>query len=46
MIRKVGDKYIVVSEEGKPLSKPLPTREAAEKRLRQIEYFKYKGKKK
>lgn len=46
MIKKVGDKYIVMSEEGKPLSKPLPTREAAEKRLAQIEFYKHKGKKK
>lgn len=44
MIRKVKGGYKVFSEAGKPLSKVLPTRQAAEKRLRQVEYFKHKGK--
>lgn len=43
MIRKVKGGYKVVSEDGKPLSKPYPTKAEAEKRLRQIEYFKHKG---
>lgn len=41
MIRSVGKgKYVVVSHEGKRLSKPQSF-EAARKRLRQIEYFKH-----
>lgn len=35
-------KYIVVSEKGKRLSRPYGTREEADKRLRQIEYFKHR----
>lgn len=35
-------KYIVVSEKGKKLSKPLDSKEAAKKRLKQVEYFKHK----
>lgn len=43
MIKKVGSKYEVVSEKsGKRLSKPA-SKEAATKRLGQIEYFKHKG---
>jgi hypothetical protein len=42
MIRKVGDKYVVFSEKGKPLSKPM-SKEKAKKRLRQIEFFKHRG---
>jgi hypothetical protein len=38
-------KYYVFSEKGKRLSKAYDTREEAEKRLRQIEYFKHKNKK-
>lgn len=34
--------YVVKSEKGKNLSKPLPTKKAAEKRLKQVEYFKNK----
>jgi len=44
MIVKVGDKYQVRSEGGKPLG-TYKTRAEAEKRLRQVEYFKKKGKK-
>lgn len=40
MIVKHGNRYIVRSESGKNLSKPL-SKEEAEKRLRQIEYFKH-----
>lgn len=42
MIRKVKGGYKVFSESGKPLSKVLPTRAAAKKRLKQVEYFKHK----
>jgi hypothetical protein len=44
MIRKVEGGYIVTSEKGKHLSRVLKSREAAERRLRQVEYFKHKGK--
>lgn len=44
MIRKSGSGYKVVSHNGKALSKTLPTMALAKKRLRQIEYFKHKGK--
>jgi hypothetical protein len=40
MIRKVGDGYKVLSSKGKNLGGPYKTRSAAEKRLRQVEYFK------
>lgn len=42
-IRKVNNKYVVYSKEGKRLSKPL-SKEKAKERLRQIEYFKHKKK--
>ena len=42
MIRKTSKGYVVKSEKGKNLSKPYKTKAAAEKRLRQIEYFKHK----
>jgi hypothetical protein len=48
MIRKTGKGFEVTSESGKRLSRPNLTRDEAEKRLRQIEYFKHrkgKGKK-
>lgn len=42
MIRKTkSGKYIVKSEKGKRLSKPM-SKKAAKKRLQQIEYFKHK----
>lgn len=46
MIVKQGNKYIIKSEKGKTLGE-FATREEAEKRLKQIEYFKHvkKGKK-
>jgi hypothetical protein len=37
--------YIVKSESGKILGGPYKTKEEALKRLRQVEYFKHKGKK-
>lgn len=40
--RKAG--YHVVSEKGKNLGGPYKTKEEAEKRLEQVEYFKHKGK--
>ena len=42
MIRKTGKGFKVVSEKGKNLSKPNLTKKQAEKRLRQVEYFKHK----
>ena len=42
MIEKTKSGYQVKSEKGKPMSKPNLTKEQANKRLRQIEYFKKK----
>ncbi len=42
MIKKTSSGYKVYSESGKPLSKAYPTRQQAQKRLNQIEYFKNK----
>jgi len=39
-IRQEGSQYYVYSERGKKMGGPYDSREAAEKRLRQIEYFK------
>ena len=44
MISKTIKGYVVKSESGKALSKPYPTRQQAQKRLQQIEYFKAKKK--
>lgn len=44
-IRKVKDKYIIYSKDGKRLGKE-DTRKEAEDRLREIEYFKHKKAKK
>jgi hypothetical protein len=42
MIKKLRDGYKVVSEKkGKNLGGPYKTREEAEKRLRQVEFFKH-----
>lgn len=42
MIKKVKDGYKVLSEKtGKNLGGPYKTREQAEKRLRQVEFFKH-----
>ncbi len=40
MIRKVEGGFKVLSEDGKTLGGPYPTRAAAEKRLRQVEWYK------
>ena len=45
MIVKTNKGYIVKSEKGRTLSKPYPTRQQAQTRLNQIEYFKHKGNK-
>jgi hypothetical protein len=42
MIRKTSGGYKVLSEKGKNLSGPYKTRAAAEKRLRQVEFFKHR----
>lgn len=42
-IAKEGNKFVVRSKDGKKLGES-DTREGAEKRLRQVEYFKHKGK--
>jgi len=42
MVRKVSGGWKVYSESGKPLSKTYTTKQGAQKRLNQIEYFKYK----
>lgn len=42
MIVKTSKGYVVKSESGKNLSKPYASRKEAEKRLRQVEYFKNK----
>jgi hypothetical protein len=43
MIQKSDSGYVVKSESGKNLSKPL-SKAMAQKRLRQVEYFKNRGK--
>lgn len=42
MIRKTSKGYVIYSEKGKRLTKPYRTKEEANKRLKQIEYFKHK----
>ena len=42
MISKTSKGYVVKSEQGKTISKPYPTKQQAQKRLNQIEYFKNK----
>lgn len=42
MIVKTTKGYVVKSESGKTLSKPYPTRQQAQTRLKKIEYFKSK----
>ena len=44
MIKKVRGGYKVVSKSGKNLGGPYKTKSAAEKRLKQVEYFKDKKK--
>lgn len=43
-IRKQGDKYVIYSKSGDKKLGTYTSRKAAEKRLRQIEYFKHAGK--
>jgi hypothetical protein len=43
MIKKVAGGYKVLSEKGKSLGGPYKSKAAAEKRLKQVEYFKHKG---
>lgn len=43
MIVKTNKGYVVASESGRKLSRAYATKEQAEKRLREIEYFKKKG---
>ncbi len=45
MILKEGDKYVIKSEDGSKTLGTYATREEAEKRLREIDYFKNRGKK-
>jgi hypothetical protein len=42
MIKKTKDGYKVLSEAGKNLGGPYKTKKAAEKRLRQVEFFKHR----
>jgi hypothetical protein len=42
MIRKTPKGYKVLSEKGKNLGGPYKTKAEAEKRLKQVEYFKHK----
>lgn len=42
MIRRTREGHQVVSEKGKPLSKPDLSEAAAKQRLAQVEYFKHK----
>jgi len=41
VIRKSGDGFKVFSEKGKALSRVLPTKAQAMKRLKQVEFFKH-----
>lgn len=43
MIKKVKEGYKVTSQKGKNLGGPYKTKAEAQKRLRQVEYFKHKG---
>lgn len=42
MIVKTKQGYVVKSESGRNLSRPLPTKAQAERRLAQVEYYKRK----
>ena len=44
MIKKEKRGYEVKSEKGKNLGGPYKTKSQAEKRLREVEYFKHRGK--
>jgi hypothetical protein len=43
MIRKTKGGYKVLSESGKNLGGPYKSKEEAKKRLRQVEFFKHRG---
>ena len=43
MIKKVSGGYRVLSEKGKNLGGPYKTKKEAEKRLKQVEFFKHKN---
>ena len=43
-IKKTTKGFEVLSEKGKPLSKPNLTKEKAKERLKQVEFFKHKAK--
>ncbi|MGB6198558.1 MAG: hypothetical protein WA871_07750 [Candidatus Acidiferrales bacterium] len=43
MIKKTSAGYKVMSEKGKNLGGPYKSKAAAEKRLRQVEFFKHRG---
>lgn len=45
MLKRTKHGWMVVSEAGKPLSKPNLSHEQAKERLRQVEFFKRQGKK-
>lgn len=42
MIVKTKQGYVVKSESGRNLSKPLPTKQQAQKRLREVHYYQHK----
>ncbi len=44
MIRKIGNQYHLISKKGKTLSKH-PSKEAAKKREKQVQFFKHTSKK-
>lgn len=44
MIKKTKKGWVVVSHKGKKLGGPYKSKAAASNRLRQVEYFKHKGK--
>jgi len=41
MLKKLGNKYLPVSESGKKFLKKPVSKKKAKKRLRQVEYFKH-----
>ncbi len=43
-VRKTGNGYAVYSKKGKKLTKKPLSKMGAKKRLRELEYFKHKGK--
>lgn len=41
MIRKIGDKYVLFSKDGKKRLGEFPSKDKAKMREKQIQYFKY-----